>query len=308
MITIKKLLIALVLFVFVSPGVFAKPRVDDIPLETFTQKTVYVPIGMGVKFTFPYILNDNDYDIPFSLLITNPLFKAAPDMGQEGLGSVNHFVVFVDPEKVSSFESLSPKIGNLFLNIAGHEITIELIGVKSSNKHYSDFNFTLSKESKEKIIQNLVRQRTKQLEDDYLEKIKKNEKFIDKAALVRLSEIMNNGLTYSAVNEKTSAVLTNGDKVTVLVEDLISSGKYTAIPFMVFVDDRAKTGVTINSARVFTPDDESISPFEIEGVFSYARRIEPGKPVKGLFVYSGKRYTEYNFNLLVDTKNLELTW
>ena len=68
-------IIAALLVCLATSTAHAEPRAKTVELHKRTNLVVYVVPDLGVRFTFPFILDEQDAYVPFTLNITNPAFS-----------------------------------------------------------------------------------------------------------------------------------------------------------------------------------------------------------------------------------------
>ena len=103
---------------------------------------------LGTRFSFPFILDEQDAYVPFTLNITNPSFVNTREKGR------NYFVITAPARAEGTM------LGNVFVSVAGYEISIELRTTNDLSKQYSDIDFNLTNEAREDLIQQSIAQRT----------------------------------------------------------------------------------------------------------------------------------------------------
>lgn len=249
----------------------AAPKIEYVELQPYTHHVVYIPPAMGTKFIFEFALDETPKDNfpPFSSLITNPIFEKKR---AEGL---NSFIAYTPPTAPEGTR------GNLFFNVAGYEITVELIATKDYTKHVSDVYFKLSGEKREALIQEAVAQRIKGFEQEYQQRRAALDTEADRKALARVGELALVKPDAKRVKEEANKVLKNGDNVTVYVDEQWTIGRYTVIPFQVEIDSRSG-GASLHTARLFAKNRANGQLRALEAVSSLPARVEPSAETKGV--------------------------
>ena len=264
----------LLMALLVSASACAAPKVVNIELKPFTQYVVYMPKGMGTKFTLPFIINEADQYTPFSKIVTHPAFKHLPVTGES-----NSFVVYLPPDAPEHVK------GDLFFNIAGYEATVELIESDDLKKHVTDVNFTLGNKARNQLIQDLVAKRTKVIESEYLAKLDAARDQDQRQVLEQLAVLVLAGGKTRAVDEKKSTELPNGDKVTVSVNEMKIYGKYTIIPLSFNLDSDNDDGIQVKAVRLFSRDFKTGQLTPISAGTQFPKRLKDGKPETGTLAY-----------------------
>lgn len=238
-------LIVLLAAFFVTQA-YAEPRAKPIELHKRTTLTAYIVPDLGTRFTFPFVLDEQDSYVPFTLTSTNPTFK------NERVGGRNYFVITAPP----TGQSGSSYYGNIFVTVAGFEISIELRTTNDLSKHYSDIVFSLTDDDREDLIQKGIAQRTKSLEAEYKKKMEAIDSDTDQKAVARIGRLALTKPTHKGIKEEGTLKLPNGDKVILYVDQIVQFEPYSIIVFDITVDSNSK-GVTIMDAKLFATNSET---------------------------------------------------
>jgi hypothetical protein len=280
----------------------ATPRIEKIELKPYTKYVVYIPRSMGTKFIFPFIIDDDragkDFP-PFTKLITNPGFAS------ERAENLNSFIVFAPADKL-----VAGARGNLFFNVAGYEITVELIVTDDTSKHVSDVYFQLGKEKREQLIQEAVAQRMKRYEAEYKERQANLDAEVDRLALARVGTLALSDPSTERVKEETRGTLKNGDAVTLYVDSVVNYGVYTVIPFEINLDSR-NAGAPFRGAKLFSYNRDTKQTRALGGGSNLPANIEPNRDVKGALTVLTKEINpkeQLKLVVQVDDTNLEVLW
>lgn len=219
----------------------ADPKARSIDLHKRTTLTAYVVPDMGTRFTFPFILNETDSYIPFTLTSTNSIFENKREDGR------NYFVITAPKAGSGTY------YGDIFVNVAGFEITIELRTTNDLTKHYSDIVFNLTDDDREDLIQKGVAQRTKALELEYKKKNDDLEFEIDQKAIARIGKLALTSPSHKNIKEEGKLKLPNGDKITLYVDQSVNFDPYSIIVFDLSADTVSK-GFAILDVKLFAID------------------------------------------------------
>jgi hypothetical protein len=304
--TISRLTVVLALLaVSVANVCTAAPRLETVELKPFTHLVAYIPPGGGVKFTFPFVIADGkagrDFP-PFSRTITNPRFSSTKL--DDVSASLNSFIVYT-PTDLRAGER-----GNLFFNIAGYEVTVELVGTDQLNKHVTDYYFTIGKEKREELIQDIVAQRTRRLEQEFAERQSKIDAEVERKALARVGELALTRPSSRRVKEEATAQLSNGDKVTLIVDEMLYYGAYTLIPFELTLNSRS-AGAPLRGAGIFGRGKDVSAFRPITGGANLPLQVEPGKRVRGVLTALSKEINPdetLKLTVQVDDVSVEVQW
>lgn len=287
-------------------AVQADPRVEPVELKPYTHYVAYIPPGGGTRFIFPFLIdqksNDSKDYAPFSKQITNDLFYS--QSVSEHAADLNSFTVY------TKRDIREGERGNLFFNVAGYEISVELVSTKDRSKHVSDVYFKLGDKAREQLIQDIVAQRTRQIEADYKQRREAMDAEIDKRALSRVGELALAGASTTAVKEEGRGELKNGDRVSVYVSKMYTYGAYTVIPFEVSIDSRT-AGAKLQTAMLFSKnsDDKTVHP--VDAAISMPNRVEPDAEAKGVITLLTKQLNpkdRLQLMVKVEDTNVEVEW
>jgi hypothetical protein len=255
-----------------SAGANAAPKNRNVVLKKHTALTVEIVPDLGTRFIFPFVLDEQDDYVPFTLNITNPSFISKREPKR------NSFVVTIPP---TSAGRAPAQYGSLFVTVAGYEISVELRTTNDLRKHYSDVTFELGDAERENLIQQGIAKRTEALETEYKKKTDDLEKLADLKAIARVGTIALKRPSVKRVKEESRLALSNGDKITLFVDEAITYDPYTI--FTVEIDSNSNThGISIVGTKLFGIDPDTKQSRPIETGNEIPQRIEPRESVKGV--------------------------
>jgi hypothetical protein len=250
----------------------AAPKNRTVVLQKHTAMTVEIVPDLGTRFIFPFVLDEQDDYVPFTLNITNPSFVSKREPKR------NSFVVTIPPTTAGRAPI---QYGSLFVTVAGYEISVELRTTNDLNKHYSDVTFELGAGERENLIQQGIAKRTEALETEYKKKMEDLEKIADLKAIARVGTIALKRPSVKRVKEEARLALSNGDKITLFVDEAITYDPYTI--FTVELDSNSNThGISIVGTKLFGIDPDTKQTRPIESGNEIPQRIEPRESVKGV--------------------------
>ena len=264
-------LLAVVLLA-VSASAIAAPKNRNVVLQKHTALTVEIVPDLGTRFIFPFVLDEQDTYVPFTLNITNPSFVSKREPKR------NSFVVTIPP---TSAGRTPIQYGSLFVTVAGYEISIELRTTNDLRKHYSDVTFELGEGDREDLIQQGIAKRTEALEVEYKKKMEDLEKIADLKAIARVGTIALKRPSVKRVKEEARLTLGNGDKITLYVDEAITYEPYTI--YTIELNSNSNThGISIVGTKLFgiDPDTKQLRPIETGN--EIPQRIEPRETVNGV--------------------------
>lgn len=261
-------IITFLLFVAAAGDATATPRVKTVTLTPHTTITAHLVPNLGVRFIFPFILDEADGFIPFTSQLTNPSFNYKREPGR------NSFVIWIEPK--AGLQS-----GNLFVTVAGYLISIELKTTHDVSSFYTDINFTLGDSAREEIIQKSIQQRTRALEEEYKKKFADLENEADQKAIAKIGVLAMTSPTRTRIKEQTTVALDNGDKLTLYVNEALSYGQYTIFAFELSTDSDTQ-GVSVLDAMLFSLDPTTQHPRPVDVAKDIPKRIIPKDTSRGV--------------------------
>ena len=250
----------------------AAPRIDHITLRKHTLLTLTIPYDQGVRFTFPFVLDERDDYVPFTLNITNPVFTSAREPGR------NFFVI--SPRAPQNAPRGAEYIGDAFITAAGYEITIELRAVPHGAAPYTDVVFALDGKAREDLIQHAIAQRTQALEAQYRRKFAGLDQLADEKALARIGHLALSRPDHTRIKQEQDLRLPNGDTLSLYVDEALTYGPYTIFVFDVSTDSNTQH-VEILDAKLFSIDHSTAQIRPVDVGEDVPRRVNPDDEVKG---------------------------
>lgn len=258
----------LIVALLAASQAMAEPRAKTVELHKRTNITVFVPPDLGARFSFPFILDEQDSYVPFTMDITNSLFIPAREKGR------NYFVI---TPKVGSPSGM---LGNVFITVAGFEITVELRTTNDLAKHYSDIVFELTQEAREQLIQQKIAQRTKALEQEYATKFAALDEIAEKKAVALVGRLAITEPRTRSIKEEAVLKMPSGDKALLYVDQAVEYSTYSIYLFDLEADSGSK-GMSILDARLFGVDAATKEQHPIDGFKTVPERVQPGNIGKG---------------------------
>ncbi len=265
--------IALAFALFLLAGAAeAAPRIDHITLRKHTLLSLTIPYDQGIRFTFPFILDERDDYVPFTLTITNPVFTFSRDPGR------NFFVI--SPRVPQNSPRGAEYVGDAFITAAGYEITIELRTAPRGEAPYTDVVFALGDQDRENLIQRAIAQRTKALEAQYQEKLAGLDHLADEKALARIGHLAISRPDHTRIKQEQDMQLPNGDTLSLFVDEALTYGPYTTFVFNVSTDSNTQH-VDILDAKLFEVDHATSQVRAIDAGKDVPPRVDPQDQIKG---------------------------
>lgn len=289
---------ALCSFLLVVNTAYAEPRAKSVELHKRTTLTVYVVPDLGTRFSFPFILDEQDSYVPFTLNITNPAFVNGREKGR------NYFVI------TAPVRSEGSMLGNVFVSVAGYEISVELRTTNDLSKHYSDIVFTLTNEAREELIQQSIAQRTAALEQEYKKKFEELDAVAEQKAIARVGRLAIKKPDTKRIKEESRLKLPNGDSIVLYVDQVVNYDPYSIYLFNVEADSGSK-GLTILDARLFSVDADTKQVRPIESAKDVPTRVQPNQEVQGAITVLGSALNPNNLmrlQVVTDKGMVEAQW
>ena len=287
-----------VLAVFLTTQAYAEPRAKLIDLHKRTTLTVYIVPDLGTRFTFPFLLDEQDSYVPFTLTSTNPTFK------NERVAGRNYFVI------TAPVRSEGSMLGNVFVSVAGYEISVELRTTNDLSKHYSDIVFTLTNEAREELIQQSIAQRTAALEQEYKKKFEELDAVAEQKAIARVGRLAIKKPDTKGIKEESRLKLPSGDSIVLYVDQVVNYDPYSIYLFNIEADSGSK-GLTILDAKLFSVDADTKQVRPIESAKDVPTRVQPNQEVQGAITVLGSALNPNNLlrlQVVTDKGMVEAQW
>ena len=249
-----------------------KPVIKRVKLETYTTFNVQLVPDLGTRFIFPFVLDETDDLVPFTLDITNPLFISTRHEGR------NSFTIEVDPPKEGG--AIPTYLGNLFVTAAGYNLSIVLSTTTDLRQHTSDYIFELSAQAREDLIQQAVSKRTQSLEQAYQDKSAQLDQRAAELALRQVGMLALSDPDSDSIKEESVLELATGEQVTLYLSQVMTYGKRFKL-FQYEVTNDTADDLRITDAAILAVDQNGITQ-KLVGANSIIPRIESGKTVKGV--------------------------
>lgn len=281
---------------------FAKPANIEVELKALTTLTLHFYPGLGTRFTFPFLLDEDDDFVPYTNNNTN-MTVFVPVKREPGR---NFFVISIPPEHVAS----NKDIGNIFISVAGYQISIEMRSTEKHAKHITDVRFTMGEKAREDLIQHAIKQRTKALEQSYRDKraqlISDSENLaLGKVGMLALSEPKTSRIKEEAVLE-----LKNGDETVLFVDLVLTYPQYSIYKFNI-ENDSSANHVVIKDAKLFSIDDNSDRKIPLDTAKHIPKRVEPRGLATGVIVVDNNKLDnnkQLMLEVLTDGGSIQAVW
>lgn len=193
-----------------------QPKIKHIELNAFTTFNIELIPDLGTRFVFPFVLDESDDLIPFTLDVTNPMFKTTRHPGR------NFFTVEIDPPAEGG--AVPNYLSNMFISAGGYNLTIVLTATNDLKKHVSDYVFDLTPGAREDLIQEAIKKRTRTLEASYKDKQTELIGRAESIALNKMGQLALGGSDKKSIKEEVMLDLPTGERVTFYLKKMLTFG------------------------------------------------------------------------------------
>jgi len=269
-----------------------------MPMTTLIVALVDV---FGTRFVFPFVCDEGDAVVPFSLDVTNPLFVHKRHDGR------NFFTIEVDPPKEGG--AVPMFLGKLFVSAGGYNLSIVLSTTTVLREHVSDYLFELTEEASEDLIQQAIKKRTRGLEEAYKEKRASLDREAEIIALRKVGMLAMGSPDVKAIKEESQLDLPTGERVLVYLSEMMTFGnKFHVLAYEVTNDTADILRVT--DVGLFAADKGGVLQ-KLTVSNSIMPRIEVGETVRGvvatdsLSINDGARI---KLSLVTSQGNVDVSW
>jgi len=296
------LLVLLLSLLTVSTASTAKPIHKDIELKQLTTLVLNFYPGMGTRFTFPFLLDNDDNYVPYTNDNTNSgVF--IPLKRQKGR---NFFVITVPPEHVFSDHD----IGNMFITVAGYQISVEMHSSKRRSDHISDVRFLMGEKAREDLIQHAISQRSKALEQSYKDKFDQLDVMTEQRAIAKVGMLALTDPQETNIKEEAVLELKNGDETVLYVDRVIEYPGYSIYKFDI-ENDSSANHVAVRDAKLFLIDENSGKKIPLATAKQIPKRVEPRGMATGVLVVDKSRVDDNKqlmLEVLTDGGSIQAIW
>lgn len=276
------------------------PKVEHVTLEAFTTLEIALVPDLGTRFVFPFVLDEQDQFVPFTLTLTNPVFETKRLPGR------NTFVVTAPPPPEGG--ATPTYVANLFISVAGHHLSVMLTTTNDLSRHVSDIVFDLTDTAREDLIQQAVAQRTQAIEKEYQDKEAVLEKKAEAMMLRNLGQLAMRGPTRTRIREEHTVESDSGDRLILYMKEVESYGDYHLFHYEITNDGREP--LRIDDAALFLIEANG-GERRLVSANTILPRIDPDESGRGVIVTQSDRLLDgrhIKLAVLTDSGPLEVTW
>lgn len=292
--------LVLILMAMMSPAHALEPVIKHVALEEFTQLNIEIVPDLGTRFVFPFVLDEQDAFVPFTLNITNPVFNAAREPGR------NAFVITAPPPTEGG--TVPTYIANLFISVAGYQISATLKTTNDLSHHVSDIVFDLNEKARENLIQQTVERRIQAIKDDYAHKEAALDERAELMALNRIGELALDRPSTRGIHEEQVSTMRNGEEARLYLKDVKSYDSFHLFRYEITNDSRER--LRVGDAALYLVDDNQIEQRTLAANL-LSGRIEPGETMNGVIATDNAQVFAANhikLKVQTDRGDLEVRW
>ena len=287
----------------VSFSAHAEPRVKHVTLSKETTLVIELVPDLGTRFVFPFVLDEQDEYVPFTSTITNPAFASIREPGR------NSFVVTIPPSPAGGPVPLL--YSNLFVSVAGYEISVELRATPDLQRHYSDIVFDLADEVRESIIQKAVKQRTLGLEKQVQEKLAGLDKTAQRRAIAYVGKLALSTPKSTAIREEATMLIEGSERFLLYVEKALQYGNFTTLVFQLENKSHA-IDVTVLDAKLFVLDSKTGQARPLDVALELPSRVPARSEARGAITIESTllpdRKTRLQLQVATDKGTVAARW
>ena len=294
------LAVLVVLPLMLPAAVRAGLRQRHVVLKPYTTLRVRIAPGLGTRFIFPFVLDRPGPQVPFTLDLTNPaVFASHRDPGR------NFFIITARARPGDR-----PRYGNLYVTVAGYELSIELRTTRDRAADVSDVIFGLGAKARAGLIQRAVARRTHALEARYRRQVARLRAAVAARTLARIGVLALDRPRRRRIEDKTERRLPDGDRVVLYVPESLRFGPYTVVVFRLRNDSAARR-LRVEAALLFeiAAGGARMQPLPVAA--RLPRPIAPGGQGRGVLTVAHARLDRRDrlrLEVLTDRTTLEAQW
>ena len=274
------------------------PKTREIEIKTITQDVIDVRPGGAVKIIFPWVLSENDDELPYmAKMATDNVFAFEAKEGQNVI--IVYYKNFSD-----AFEN---EVVDLTVSTHGYHFTFAIRANFNPKDYYSNVVLKMSDaemlalldREKKKYMAYLAQERQKMLEELDLRAHQK--------ALALVGELSNDDPEETRIKEESELELANGDKITAYVDVAKHYGEFSVFNFEV-ENDSEYSPVYIKNVELFKLDESGVK-VPVRAVFNLPPKIPVGGVEAGtLSTLEDLPLTNMVLAVTTDKGPLEVSW
>ena len=299
-------LIILLVFFLSTDGIaksvdIDKPKERVIEIDSNTREIIDILPGRGVKLIFPWVLDEESEELPYTLVIPNGnVFGTHRDPGQ------NSITVYIKVQDTN----IEGEVTDLFINVAGYHFNLTLRANFYKKKHYSTIIFKMNNSDKLELIERMLSRHRRSLENEFKMKEADLDKKADRLALKKIGGLALNDYDEESIKEDGTLVLSNDDEINFYVDKFIDYRTFIVFPVEVRNDTNSSIyieGVSLSLLR--DTNSKYIEPVIVE--YELPPKINKGDVATGYLVTNDLRVLnspETYITLLTNKGKVEVKW
>lgn len=277
----KHLLLAasLVIFSISSHAVELNPEFRQVDLMENTMLKLEVMPDAGTQLVFPFELDNPDLTPSLKIRLTNPNGFSVPTEESEIKTMLVGQNTITIEGKANPNDPRARYLGNLFITIGGYNLSIALKTTYDTTRHVSNIVFNIDDETREHMIEQAVKRKTKNLDRRYDEKVAELD---EQAKQMSLSHVAIMAMEDPDTTRfKSDGRVKLGDNsITVFADRMVSWGQqYYVLLFE--LENKTNLDFTIQSLKLVSLDGENERT--IEGSFKCDPRLNADTNLKCTF-------------------------
>jgi len=277
----KHLLLAasLVIFAITSHAAELNPEFRQVDLKENTMLKLEVMPDAGTQLVFPFELDNPDLTPSLKILLTNPNGFSVPTEESEIKTMLVGQNTITIEGKANPNDPRARYLGNLFITIGGYNLSIALKTTYDTTRHVSNIVFNIDDETREHMIEQAVKRKTKNLDRRYDEKVAELD---EQAKQMSLSHVAIMAMEDPDTTRfKSDGRVKLGDNsITVFADRMVSWGQqYYVLLFE--LENKTNLDFTIQSLKLVSLDGENERT--IEGSFKCDPRLNADTNLKCTF-------------------------
>lgn len=239
--------------------------VKKVTLDTITHLTVDIVPDHGTRFSFPFVLDEQDKHVPFTLQITNDKFRAKREPGRD------FFVIDLPPPPEGG--AMPAYRGNMFVSVGGYNITVLLRATTDTRKHVSDYVFRLSDKAREATIAEMVERRIAAIKEEYDAKTRMLDQLASKIALNNIGKLALAGPSGRNIKEEQKYNLSDGGSATLFLDKVDNYGGFSLYRYE--LTNHGTNDLIVQEAYIIHVQDEREA--RIETAHNGPEVVQPGR-------------------------------
>jgi len=224
-------------------GKRATVGLHDLELELYDGMTFTIKLAPdhGTRFVFPFVLDEDHGFVPFSVQSINSRFVV--NRGDNVKGR-NFFITEYKYNTVENEINKNKVIqqinngtfnypeGNMFLNVDGYHITVIIQATFKPEDVYNNVFFTFSEQKRVELIEKAVKEKQREIEENFKKKEEELEKRANELVLEKLGNlVVSDDYDETRVYEDGEKTFPNGDIISASVVSVMKVNNIHTVSF-----------------------------------------------------------------------------